>query len=181
MLIIAVFILSMATFILTAADIETAFTLLNEQLKHQQISAECFLIGGAVMCLAFHARPATKDVDGWFTEPQAVRTAAKIVAQDLNLPEDWLNDAAKGFIPTNAGFECFREYSHLKVSVADEHTLLAMKCAAARSQEDTNDIIFLCKRLGLKTANEVIAIVLHYYPIERLPIRTQLLLEEIFQ
>ena len=55
-----------------------------------------------------------------------------------------------------------------------------MKCAAARTAEDAGDIRFLAARLDLRSAEEVLEVVLSYYPVERLPVRTRLLLEEMF-
>jgi len=164
---------------LTESDIERAFDALDRELAVKGVHAECYLVGGAVMCIALHARSSTKDVDAWFTEPQAVRDAARRVAAELELPDDWLNDAAKAFVPQGAGFERWRSLSHVEISVADERTMLAMKCAAARTVEDTEDIRFLTTRLGLRTSADVLAVVLQYYPAERLPVRTQLLLEEM--
>lgn len=58
------------------------------------------------------------------------------MAQALELPENWLNDAAKGFLPAGARFESWRVLRNLSIFVANTRTLFAMKCAAARTEED---------------------------------------------
>lgn len=165
---------------LSREQIEQALTRLDAELALEGVRAELFLVGGAVMCLAFRARASTKDVDGWFTEPQAVRRAAERVAGELDLPADWLNDAAKAFVPRGAVFERWRSLPNLEISVASERTLLVMKCAAARTAEDAADIRVLAGRLALTSAAAVLAVVLDHFPPDRLPVRTRLLLEEMF-
>ncbi|MDQ3035647.1 MAG: hypothetical protein M3Y87_24790 [Myxococcota bacterium] len=165
---------------LAREQIIEALEALDVELAGEGVRAELYIVGGAVMCLALESRPSTKDVDGWFTEPQAVRRAARRVAEELSLPEDWLNDAAKAFVPQGAVFERWRSLPHLDVCVADDRTLLAMKCAAARTEEDAGDIQTLAARLGLRSAGEVLAVALAFFPEERLPVRTRLLIEELF-
>jgi hypothetical protein len=165
---------------LTKSQILTALGRLNDRLRDVERKAHVYLVGGAVMCLVHEVRSSTKDVDAWFTEPVYIRKAVKAVAEELRLPEDWLNDAAKGFIPGNAGFEAWQSFSHLDISVADDRTLLAMKCAAARTAEDAEDIRFLVRHLKLSSPEQVLSIVTTYFPPERLPVRTRLLVEEIF-
>ena len=166
--------------LLTSEQIARAFELLNDELARANELAEIYLVGGAVMCLVHHARPSTKDVDAWFSNAQVVRAAAAVVAEELELPTDWLNDAAKGFIPPGAGIDAWRSLSHVTISHADAPTLLAMKCAAARTDEDVRDIRFLADHLHLTSPESVLAVVLQFYPAERLPVRTQLLIEEMF-
>jgi hypothetical protein len=43
-----------------------------------------------------------------------------------------------------------------------------------------DDIRFLARLLGLRSADDVLRVVLAYFSPERLPIRVQLLLEEMF-
>jgi predicted nucleotidyltransferase len=166
--------------LLSRGQIVEALERLDRALGARGTRAELYLVGGAVMCLALDARASTKDVDGWFTEPQAVREAAREVASEMDLPEDWLNDAAKAFVPAGATFERWRSLAHLDISVADERTLLAMKCAAARTEEDAGDIRTLAARLELRTAADVLDVVTQFYPAERLQVRTRLLIEELF-
>jgi hypothetical protein len=167
--------------LLTSAEIVIAFEALNFRLAARGESAELAVVGGAVMCLAFDARAATKDVDAWFAPSATVRAAALEVADELSLPADWLNDAAKAFVPPNGAFELWREWSHLRVALADARTRFAMKAAAARTLEDASDLQFLLGRLGIRTAEEALRVVLDFFPAERLPVRTQLLIEELFE
>lgn len=165
--------------LLDRSTIVEALTRLNGRLAARSVRAEIFLVGGAVMCLVHDARPATHDVDAWFTEPQVVRAAAREVAADLGLAHDWLNDAAKAFVPARAQYETWEAMSNLTISTVDARTLLAMKCAAARTGEDAADIRFLAEHLGLPSASEVLRVVLEYFPAESLPVRVRLLLEEM--
>lgn len=165
---------------LSAERIEEAFGALDAELGRRGTKAEVFVVGGAVLCLALKARSSTKHVDAWFAPAPVVREAARAVAESLGLPEDWLNDAAKAFLPASAVFERWRQWPNLEVAVADERTLLAMKCAASRTAEDAADIRFLAGRLGLSSAEAVLEVVLSFFSAERLPVRTRLLLEEMF-
>ena len=161
-------------------DIEKAFDGMNAELAKRGVKGEVYLVRGAVMCLAFNARSNTKDVDGWFSPVQIVKEAARAIAVSMGLPDDWLNDAAKAFLPENAAFELWRSWSNLEVSVAEPKTLLAMKCAAARTADDTGDIKFLAGLLGLKKSSDILALLACFYPEDRLPVRSRLLLEEMF-
>ena len=51
---------------MTAEEIKLYLAELNDELGALDVKGEICLYGGAVMCLAFKARPATKDVGAVF-------------------------------------------------------------------------------------------------------------------
>ena len=48
---------------MTREQIAEAFDRLDQALGRQDVGAELYLVGGAVMCLVLNARASTKDVD----------------------------------------------------------------------------------------------------------------------
>jgi hypothetical protein len=167
---------------LTAQDLRHLFDLLNEELSRVQTEAELFLVGGAVMCLAYAARPSTQDVDALFQPPHQVREAAARVSTRAGVPSDWLNDAVKGYLSAHGDFEPFLELDHLRVMVAQPAYLLAMKCLAFRigaEFHDEDDIRYLLRHLNIRSYNQAIAIISAYYPIERFPQKSLYALAEL--
>src|SRR5438094_788404 len=71
---------------LTKRDITALLERLNLELKRRDIKGTLYLVGGAVMCLAFNTRPSTRDLDGFFLPAAEVRSAAKQVALQNNVP-----------------------------------------------------------------------------------------------
>jgi hypothetical protein len=60
---------------------------------------------------------------------------------------------------------------------------MAARIAGAASEEpsDVSDIVFLIQRLGLKSPEDTLDLVGRYYPAERIPVKTQYLVESLFQ
>lgn len=167
---------------LTGADIRRLFELLNADLAARSVSGEVYVVGGAVMCLALEARPATRDVDAWFRPTREIREAAARVAAQAGVPDNWLNDAVKGFLGAKGDYSPFLELSNLSVFVAQPAYLLAMKCAAMRLGEefhDLDDVRYLLRHLNVTTADEVLDIVTDYFDEDQLPPKTRLALEEL--
>ncbi len=167
---------------LSKADIERLFDLLNEELRLGSVKGELYLVGGAVMCLSFDARESTRDVDGFFKPTRKIREAAKKVAAIEGLNPDWLNDGVKGYLSQDGSHSKYRELSNLTVFVADPEYLLAMKCLAMRIGEefqDLDDVQYLLRHLGLREYQDVVEIILKYYPMNRFPQKTLYALEEM--
>jgi hypothetical protein len=165
---------------LTRERIRELLEALNDELRLRSATGEIGICGGAVMCLVFKARASTKDVDAIFAPAKLMREAAKVVARRLNVPDDWLNDAAKGYFLSEPPRQAVMELSNLRVWAPVADYMLAMKCISARfDTHDRDDVIFLVRHLGLKTPDEVFEIVSRYYPKERVPAKTRFLVEEI--
>jgi hypothetical protein len=97
---------------------------------------------------------------------------------------DWLNDAAKGFVPPGVDQAQLVVYEseHLRVCTASAEHLLAMKVAASRVERDRSDLELLVRQLGLTSSDQAIDIARAClgpgYPI---PPRAMYLLDEIFE
>ena len=167
---------------LTKADIERLLELLSEELAVEGAEAELYLVGGALMCLALDARPSTRDVDAYFRPTKLVREAAVRVAARAGVPDDWLNDAVKGYLSPRGDFDPYLELPNLRVFVARPEYLLAMKCAAMRLGEefhDLDDVRYLLRYLNIEDVELALSIVTRYFDESMLLPKTRLALEEL--
>jgi hypothetical protein len=167
---------------LTQGDLRRLFELLNEELGRAGTVGELFVVGGAVMCLAYSARRSSQDVDATFRPPTQVREAAARVAARAKVKPDWLNDAVKGFISAQGDFAPFLELDHLRIMMAQPEYLLAMKCLALRigaEFHDEDDVRFLLRLLEVRAYESALAIITKYYPLERFAQKTLYALAEL--
>jgi hypothetical protein len=151
---------------LSAARIHSLLESLNAELAGKNVRGEIFLAGGAVMCLVFHAREATKDVDALLVPASAIREAAERVGQREGLPSGWLNDAVKGFFSQTGRFEIYAEMSNLRIFAPHPEYLFAMKCLAMRLGEefqDRSDVELLLNILKIKRVEDARDVLARYY------------------
>jgi len=155
-------------------------TRLSEVLESRGVQGELYLVGGAAMAVAYDARRATRYTDAIFAPKQATYEAAQIVAEELSLPENWLNDAVKLYLRGEDPEPVpILELPALRVQAASPRYLLAMKLLASR-REDEQDIRLLLRRLGVQSVEEAEQILLSVYPEGQVLPKTRLMLEEIF-
>jgi hypothetical protein len=113
---------------------------MNAELSAQDVVGEICVYGRAAMCLAFKARPTTKDVHAIFAPVKVIRGSISRIAVKHGLSQDWLNLAVKMFVVDHPK-EILFDLSHLKVYVPTPDYLLAMKGLALRTEsfdlEDT--------------------------------------------
>jgi uncharacterized nucleotidyltransferase DUF6036 len=136
---------------LSRDDIRSALVALAGELGGLPVRCEIAVVGGAAMVLLYGAREATKDVDVVFLkqgDPGLVRRAVQRVAAALELPDDWLNDAAKGYVHGLALGEVLIDERALLVRALAPHQLLAMKLSAWRDDVDIEDARLLLGRIS---------------------------------
>lgn len=161
--------------VLTDKKLRRLFALLNEELGKSGTEGELFVVGGAVMCLAYAARESTRDVDALFRPVRQVREAAARVAARADVPTDWLNDGVKAFLSDRGEFTTFLELDHLRVMLAQPEYLLAMKCLSLRLAaefHDEDDIRYLLRHLNIETYEQAVQLITRFYPQERFPQKT---------
>lgn len=165
---------------LTRLLIIRLFKALNRELGAAGVKGEVGICGGAVMCLVFQTRQATKDVDAIFAPTREIRAATKKLAEKFDLPPDWLNDAAKAYFHAEPPRADVLNLPHLRVWAPLPEYLLAMKCISARfDTHDREDVEFLLRHLQLKEPAKVFAIIEKYYPHRLIPAKTRFFVEEL--
>lgn len=135
---------------LSRDDIRRALLALAHELEHASIRCEVVVVGGAALVLLYGARVATKDVDALIlsdADPALVRLSVQRVGRALNLPDDWLNDAAKGYVHGLALGDVLLDEPALLVRAPAPHQLLAMKLSAWRDDVDIEDARLLLAKL----------------------------------
>jgi hypothetical protein len=166
---------------MTAEEITKYLGELNDELCSADIKGEITVYGGAVMCLVYDARPATKDVDAIFKPASEIRVLVQRIADRNGLPPDWLNDGLKGYVVSLPRRILF-DLSNLKVFVPEPDYMLAMKAMSARADTyDQKDVRILIGVLGLKAPADVFAILEKYYPQQQIKPATQYFIEELFE
>lgn len=168
--------------LLNKAKILELFQILNNRLETRSLRGEIGVVGGAALCILFNERSATKDVDAIFEPTSEIRKVVKEVSEDEGIPEDWLNDAVKGFMPQELPQETVvYSGSNLKVWTPNLEYLFAMKAMASRADTtDLSDIKLLINKMNIKTLEEAVLILHKYYPKGKILQKTYYFLEELF-
>ncbi|MGC2374807.1 MAG: DUF6036 family nucleotidyltransferase [Solirubrobacteraceae bacterium] len=165
----------------TRTEIVRALQALGDSLSEEGVRGQIFIVGGAAMALAYSTRRVTRDIDAVFEPKTLIYEAAVKVGQELGLPEDWLNDAAKGFMPgEDEDPRPVPNIHGIEITTASPRYMLAMKLMAMRFGEDDEDIEILIRECGLNSAREALELLERMYPSrEPLP-KTRFFLEELF-
>jgi len=170
---------------LTRDAIEEALTMLAQRALADGLVVEIAIYGGAAMALAFAAREATRVVDAVArvgVEP--VRRYVRAIALEKGWPQDWLNDAVKGFVSPldQAATALGRSFPDevapgLRVYFPTAEYMLAMKLLAMRidtgdGAQDLSDIKTLIGITGIGSADALADLVAGFYPDRQIPPRT---------
>jgi Nucleotidyltransferase of unknown function (DUF6036) len=161
-------------------EIIEALTALANELEGRGVSAEMYVVGGAAIALAFDERRATRDVDAVFEPKAVVYEAAAVVAEKLELPGGWLNDAVKGFLAgSDPAAAPVLDLPGLRCLAASPEILLALKVLAHRVGEDESDVRLLAAELGLSRAEDVLDLAERTYG-DRLDPAARFFVEQLF-
>ena len=175
---------------LSRARILEALTLLGCYSQAEGVQLEICIYGGAALMLALNARDGTKDLDAILRPAEIGHRLAKRVGDELGLPEGWLNDDVKQFVSERdrEGLIPMESVRIVGVNLKRPSAsyLLAMKVLASRTPlpgyaGDVDDIAFLCKKMNIRTVEEVERHLDRFYPHDVLTNRARALLAGILE
>jgi len=161
-------------------EMKSALAELADELNARDVKAKIYLVGGAVMVLAFDARFTTGDIDGALHPTDDVLAVSAEIGVRRGLGADWLNSNASQFVPVfkEPNWQPILKAGNVEIVAADERSMLAMKMRAGRGSRDRLDINFLVKRCGISSVAEARGLYEEYFPEDPLPDRTLPLLDE---
>lgn len=167
--------------VLTRDEIVALLIEVGQRLDERGARGDLFVVGGTAMALAYDARRLTGDVDTVFEPKSVVHEAIRYIARRHGLADDWINVAAKGFLPGNdSNVRVVLDVPGLRVSIPSTEYLLALKVHAARPDRDLDDIRFLADQLGLTTPGQVLDVAERFFGPNRLEPKSQFFIEQIF-
>lgn len=137
----------------TAEETKELLDLLDQRLRDRGVGASIFVVGGAaIAATGVRRNRLTADVDALFRD-QAVIAEARLIAEERNLPPNWLNPNANMWMPPlPPGVLEAPAEPGLRVTYAEDGFLLANKLIAQRAK-DADDVVALADRLGLSAAS----------------------------
>lgn len=166
--------------LLDREEIESLLRDLGDRLEAQGVQGRLFVVGGAAMALAYGRGRATQDVDAVFEPKDVVYAAARDVARDRGLAEDWLNDAVKGFLlGSDPDASTHLDEPGLRVEVASPRYLFVLKALAARVDRDAADLVTLFRLCGFSDVEDALQHVERHAPSALLQPKTEFLLREL--
>lgn len=149
-----------------ADEIRELLTELGARLVRRGVEARIFVVGGAAMALAYSQERLTRDIDAVFEPAAVVREEAAKIADERGLPDDWINDGVKGFMPDKVknppeatGFSV----PGISVGIATPEYMLAMKASASRLEADEDDLRKLVHLARVRSVDHALEIVEKHY------------------
>lgn len=142
----------------SGAELSELFGELLDRLASRGIAVDAYIIGGVAIAIHLGGEELTPDVDGMFRPQHEVFAEAAVMAEEYDLPKDWVNSNSQGFaafdITDDVGAAHIELHGH-PVTVASKRALLAMKIAASRAK-DRPDLNRLIVDMGVTDAEEIV-------------------------
>ena len=136
---------------LTHDEMHALLTELGARLHAAGVEATLYIVSGAAIAFELDVRRVTADIDAVFHPETTVRAEVAAMANEKGLPQGWLNDNARAFVPGGDDDAVPFTVPGMSVALASPRHLLAMKMAAARPGQDLDDLALLFDTLGLTT------------------------------
>ncbi len=99
-----------------------------------------------------------------------MKLLAQLVGRRRGLNDEWLNDAAKAYVPVfkEPEWRLVKTVGSLSIHLADARSMLAMKIRASRGRRDEADLRVLMLKCGITSEEEAVALFDEYFPDDAL-------------